>query len=168
MKFYSEFSSVKFSIGRQEKMISGMYLGELARLVIQKFTKSGHLFKGKGSDLLFQRWKFFTKYVSEIESDNPGVFTNCREVLEELGLGHATDVDCANVRYICECVSRRAAHLVSAGIAALINKMGEPIVTVSSYFKIISLKIRETYHSLHSRNSVKISHGKIFLYDIFF
>ncbi|XP_055706161.1 hexokinase type 2 isoform X2 [Phlebotomus papatasi] len=114
----------------QEKMISGMYLGELARLVIQKFTKSGHLFKGKGSDLLFQRWKFFTKYVSEIESDSPGVFTNCREVLEELGLGHATDVDCANVRYICECVSRRAAHLVSAGIAALINKMGEPIVTV--------------------------------------
>ncbi|XP_055694283.1 hexokinase type 2 isoform X2 [Lutzomyia longipalpis] len=114
----------------QEKMISGMYLGELARLVIQKFTKSGHLFGGKGSELLFKRWKFFTKYVSEIESDKPGVFTNCREVMEELGLGHATDEDCANVRYICECISRRAAHLVSAGIAVLINKMEEPNVTV--------------------------------------
>ncbi|GAB0097200.1 Hexokinase type 2 [Sergentomyia squamirostris] len=114
----------------QEKMISGMYLGELARLVIQKFTKSGHLFKGKGSDLLYKRGQFFTKFVSEIESDKPGVYTNCREVLDELGLGHATDEDCANVRYICECVSRRAAHLVSAGIATLINKMGEPVVTV--------------------------------------
>ncbi|XP_059608270.1 hexokinase type 2 isoform X2 [Phlebotomus argentipes] len=114
----------------QEKMISGMYLGELARLVIQKFTKSGHLFGGQGSELLYKRWKFFTKYVSEIESDNAGSFNNCREVMEELGLGHATDQDCANVRYICECVSRRAAHLVSAGISALINKMGEPVVTV--------------------------------------
>ncbi len=48
----------------------------------------------------------------------------------ELGLAHATEQDCANVRYICECVSRRAAHLVSAGIAVLINKMKEPSLTV--------------------------------------
>lgn len=50
--------------------------------------------------------------------------------MEELGLDHATDQDCMNVRYICECVSRRAAHLVSAGIATLINKMDEKSVTV--------------------------------------
>lgn len=52
------------------------------------------------------------------------------QVLEELGLDHATDQDCMNVRYVCECVSRRAAHLVSAGIATLINKMDEKSVTV--------------------------------------
>lgn len=51
-------------------------------------------------------------------------------MLGELGLSHATEQDCANVRYICECVSRRAAHLVSAGIAVLINKMKEPSLTV--------------------------------------
>lgn len=108
-----------------------MYLGELARLALVRFTKEGHLFGGQGSELLFKRGQFFTKYVSEIESDKPGTFTYCMEVLEELGLGHATDQDCANVRYICECVSSRAAHLVSAGIASLINKMNEPSVTVS-------------------------------------
>jgi hexokinase len=48
-------------------MISGMYMGELARLIIVKFTKLGLLFGGKGSDLLFERGNFFTKYVSEIE-----------------------------------------------------------------------------------------------------
>lgn len=63
-------------------------------------------------------------------SDERGSFINCREVLDELGLSHATEQDCANVRYICECVSRRAAHLVSSGIATLINKMGEKNVTV--------------------------------------
>lgn len=114
----------------QEKMISGMYMGELARLAIVKFTRAGLLFGGIGSDILFKRGQFFTKYVSEIESDKPGTYNYCRDVLDELGLEHATDEDCANVRYICECVSSRAAHLVSAGIAALINKMDEKSVTV--------------------------------------
>ncbi|XP_062559777.1 hexokinase type 2 isoform X3 [Armigeres subalbatus] len=114
----------------QEKMISGMYMGELARLAIVKFTRAGLLFGGVGSDILFKRGQFFTKYVSEIESDKPGTYMYCRDVLDELGLEHATDEDCANVRYICECVSSRAAHLVSAGIAGLINKMDEKSVTV--------------------------------------
>lgn len=113
-----------------EKMISGMYMGELVRLALVKFTKAGLLFNGQGSDLLFKRYQFFTKYVSEIESDRPGTYYNCYDVLEELGI-EATDEDCANVRYICECISSRAAHLSSAGIASLINKMNEPSVTVS-------------------------------------
>lgn len=47
-----------------------------------------------------------------------------------LGLKHATEQDYINVRYVCECISRRAAHLVSAGLAALLNKMDEPSVTI--------------------------------------
>lgn len=113
-----------------------MYMGELARLAMVRFTKEKLLFGGVGSDALFTRGQFFTKYVSEIETDKPGQFIYCREILDELGLDHATDADCANVRYICERVSSRAAHLVSAGIAALINKMDEPSVTVSIFFYI--------------------------------
>lgn len=108
-----------------------MYMGELARLAMVRFTREKLLFDGIGSEALFTRGQFFTKYVSEIETDKPGQFTYCREILDELGLQHASDADCANVRYICERVSSRAAHLVSAGIAALINKMDEPSVTVS-------------------------------------
>lgn len=119
---------------RQEKMISGMYMGELARLVMVRFTQEGLLFGGEGSDVLFKRGQFFTKYVSEIETDKPGQYNYCMDVLEEIGLDHATPQDCANVRYICERVSSRAAHLVSAGIASLINKMDEKSVTVSFYF----------------------------------
>nr|CAD7452535.1 unnamed protein product [Timema tahoe] len=127
-----EIDSHSINAGKQlhEKMISGMYMGELVRLVLVKFTKSNLLFGGKGSDMLFERGTFFTKFVSEIESDKRGTFTGCRQVLDELGLSHATDQDCVNVRYVCECVSRRAAHLVSAGVATLINKMGQLSVTV--------------------------------------
>ncbi|XP_017780518.1 PREDICTED: hexokinase type 2 isoform X3 [Nicrophorus vespilloides] len=113
-----------------EKMISGMYMGELARLVLQKLTKEGLLFNGKGSDPLFTRQRFYTKYVSEIENEPHGTYNNCRQILEELGIKHASEQDCVNVRYVCECVSRRAAHLVSAGIACLLNKMDDPTVTV--------------------------------------
>ncbi|XP_015840633.1 hexokinase type 2 isoform X2 [Tribolium castaneum] len=119
--------------GRQlhEKMISGMYMGELTRLALEKFTKEGLLFEGKASDALFTRGKFYTKYVSEIEGDPAGVITSCRDILEELGIYHATDQDCFNVRYVCECVSKRAADLASTGIATLLNKMNEARVTVA-------------------------------------
>lgn len=113
-----------------------MYMGELARLAIVRFVNEGLLFDGKGSELLFTRGQFFTKFVSEIETDKPGQYTACREILAELGIETATDQDCANVRFICERVSSRAAHLVSAGIAALINKMNEPSVTVCRFFVI--------------------------------
>ncbi|XP_043209946.1 hexokinase type 2-like isoform X3 [Amphibalanus amphitrite] len=118
--------------GRQlfEKMISGMYLGEVARQLVQKLTKQGLLFGGQGSDALFERGGFFTKYITEVESDAPGDYTNCRMVLEELGIEHATDEDCENLRYVCEVVSRRAAFLVGTGLAVLLNKMDRPSVTV--------------------------------------
>ncbi|XP_006624750.1 hexokinase type 2 isoform X2 [Apis dorsata] len=113
-----------------EKMISGMYMGELVRLLIEKAINAGLLFNGKPINELKKRGRFYAKYVSEIENDPNGKYTNCREVLAELGLRNVTDQDCENVKYICSVVSRRAAHLASAGIATLLNKMGEDNVVV--------------------------------------
>lgn len=113
-----------------EKMISGMYMGELTRLVLEKCVDAGLLFGGKSAPDLKKRGKFFTKYVSEIENDPKGKYTNCREVLAELGIRNVSDQDCENIRYVCSVVSRRAAHLASAGIATLLNRMAEDHVTV--------------------------------------
>ncbi|KAK7578137.1 hypothetical protein V9T40_010342 [Parthenolecanium corni] len=115
---------------RFEKIISGMYMGEIVRLMLVKFTKQKLLFNGQGSEKLNTKGAFLTKYVSDIENDVPNSFTKCREVFEELDLSHASDQDCMNVRYVCEIVSRRAAHLVSAGAATLINKMDFNSVTI--------------------------------------
>lgn len=113
-----------------EKMISGMYMGELTRLVLEKLVNEGLLFGGKCSPDLKKRGQFFTKYVSEIENDPKGKYTNCRDILSELGQRNVSDQDCENVRYVCSVISRRAAHLASAGIATLLNKMGEDNITV--------------------------------------
>ena len=48
-------------------MISGMYMGEIVRLVLLKLKKHGLLFGGRGSEELETMGRFYTKYVSEIE-----------------------------------------------------------------------------------------------------
>lgn len=43
-------------------------MGELVRLVLVDLTEKGLLFEGVGSEDLFTKGKFPTKYVSEIEA----------------------------------------------------------------------------------------------------
>jgi hexokinase len=50
-----------------EKMISGMYLGELTRLVLIDLIKSGELFGGKGSQILEKKNAFDTAHMSRVE-----------------------------------------------------------------------------------------------------
>ena len=52
---------------RYEKLISGKYLGEIVRQVLQDLIKSRSLFGGKSSEKLDTFEKFKTKYISYIE-----------------------------------------------------------------------------------------------------
>lgn len=113
-----------------EKMLSGMYLGELVRLVLVKLATDGLIFNGKVSKQLNTSQQFFTKFVSEIESEATESIDVVREILADVGVENPSDQDCVNVRYICELVSRRSAHLVSAALATLILKMGDPDITI--------------------------------------
>ncbi|XP_018316394.1 hexokinase type 2 isoform X4 [Mycetomoellerius zeteki] len=144
-----------------EKMISGMYMGELTRLVLEKLVNAGLLFGGKCPNDLRKRGKFFTKYVSEIENDPKGRYTNCRDVLAELGMRNVSDQDCENVRYVCSVVSRRAAHLVSAGIAALLNKIEENNVTVG-----IDGSVYRFHPHFHDLMTAKISELQNYKFDL--
>lgn len=144
-----------------EKMISGMYMGELTRLVLEKIVNAGLLFGGKCPSDLKKRGKFFTKYVSEIENDPKGKYTNCREVLAELGARNVSDQDCENVRYVCSVVSRRAAHLASAGISTLLNKMGENNVTVG-----IDGSVYRFHPHFHDLMTEKISQLQNYKFDL--
>lgn len=111
-------------------MISGMYLGELVRLVLVGLIQDGIMFSGKGSDLINQREKFLTKYVTKVESDPPGNYQNAAEVCQKMELTHASEIDYINLRYVCECISTRAAYLCAAGMVTLLHKMGKPNVTI--------------------------------------
>lgn len=52
---------------RFEKMVSGMYMGELVRLILVKMAKESLLFEGRITPELLTRGKFTTSDVSNIE-----------------------------------------------------------------------------------------------------
>ena len=74
-----------------EKMISGMYMGEVARQVLVDLVEENLIFVGKDTSLLMQHGRFYTKYVSEIESDPVGVFKLCRDALADIGIEKVSD-----------------------------------------------------------------------------
>lgn len=105
-----------------EKMISGMYLGEIVRLVLCKLTDQKVLFSGVHSDELKTPGKFETAYVSQIERNAKNGFNAIQNILYNMDLG-AMHADCEIVEYVCEAVSTRAAYLCAAGIAAIALKI---------------------------------------------
>uniref|UniRef100_A0A914D7C4 Phosphotransferase n=1 Tax=Acrobeloides nanus TaxID=290746 RepID=A0A914D7C4_9BILA len=147
-----------------EKMVAGMYLGELARVILEDLARKGVLFGGE-YEAISQHGIFPTKYISEIESefqenqDSSCQFLKTREIFEDIGIPVVTSADCAHVAYICSLVSRRAAHMVAAGIATLLKRINKPFVTVGvdgsvyrfhpTFAKLLDAKIDELLERKH-------------------
>lgn len=108
---------------RYEKMTSGMYLGEIVRQILIDLTKQGLLFRGHISERLQTRGIFETKFLSQIESDRLALL-QVRRILQQLGLD-STCEDSIVVKEVCGAVSRRAAQLYGAGLAAIVEKRRE-------------------------------------------
>ncbi|XP_071338164.1 hexokinase-2 isoform X3 [Trachinotus anak] len=107
---------------RYEKMISGMYLGEIVRNVLMDFTAKGLLFRGKLSERLKTHGIFETKFLSQIEKDRLAM-RQIRSILQHLGLTSSTCDDSVLVKEVCSVVARRAAQLCGAGLAAVVDKI---------------------------------------------
>lgn len=114
-----------------------MYLGELVRLVLADAISENLIFVRSSEKQRFTNFLkdnvgcIETRFISEIESDNFPTFQQTRSILKELfGLENASVEDCQKLRYICECISKRAAELVAVGISGLINKIAEPHIVV--------------------------------------
>ncbi|PWN53363.1 hypothetical protein IE53DRAFT_384167 [Violaceomyces palustris] len=113
-----------------EKMISGMYLGEVARAVLTHLMDHLVLFKGFSSELFNTMYAFDTAYMSAIEADEePASSPNCatRKVLIEtmkVPAEHVSDEDVETVRKVCRIVGTRAARLSAVAVAAVLDHTG--------------------------------------------
>ncbi|KAG0252462.1 glucokinase [Mortierella polycephala] len=106
-----------------EKMISGMYLGEITRNVLLHLIDHRVLFEGTSSDILNQHWAFETKYMSDIEKDSSSTLIPIAQVLEQkLGIYLNTQVDREIVKFVCQLVGKRAARLSAMATAAVIRQ----------------------------------------------
>ncbi|KAK7933308.1 hypothetical protein WMY93_004204 [Mugilogobius chulae] len=94
-----------------EKMISGMYMGELVRLILVKMTRQGLLFQGLATPELLTTGHFKTSYVYLIENESEEVgLAEAEKVLRGFGFDPTVE-DCIGTQRVCEIVSTRAAHL---------------------------------------------------------
>ncbi|XP_028908278.1 hexokinase-3 isoform X1 [Ornithorhynchus anatinus] len=104
-----------------EKLISGMFLGEIVRSILLHLTEREVLFRGRQIDRLQTKDIFKTKFLSDIERDSLAL-RQVRAILLDLGLQLTCD-DALVVREVCQTVSRRAAQLCGAGVAAVVEKI---------------------------------------------
>ncbi|TPX59533.1 hexokinase [Powellomyces hirtus] len=106
-----------------EKMISGLYLGELVRYVIVDLISTGQLFAGSRCEALEKEHSFDTAHMSRIERDHSMELTDTRSIFEDLyGVKKTTLSDRRLVKRICELVGTRAARLAAIGVASVITK----------------------------------------------
>ncbi|QDZ18635.1 hexokinase [Chloropicon primus] len=105
-----------------EKMISGMYLGEMVRLACLRASAEGNLFGGSQKDKLQQAWTFPTSLVSRIDGLGP---EKLDQVKKELSA--ALDIPRAEITHgcarfvsrLCQLVGDRSAALAATGVTAI-------------------------------------------------
>ena len=109
------------NIGRQrmEKMVSGMYLGELARLVFLDMIDKGCLLKKKDRQIFDREYSVTTEHLSRAAGGE--------DIFAQFGLVNASDRDREAAVRISHIVSRRAARIAGAAIAAVITWMDADI-----------------------------------------
>uniref|UniRef100_H2XUD0 Phosphotransferase n=1 Tax=Ciona intestinalis TaxID=7719 RepID=H2XUD0_CIOIN len=110
-----------------EKMISGMYMGELARLIIVDLSNKGHLFQSIDSNSLFYKSGFSTAFVSQIlhMNDNCSQALGTTDIFKNKYGVTCSDEDMTKLRKICESLSIRAASLCAIGVIAVARKIIE-------------------------------------------
>ncbi|GJJ72238.1 hexokinase [Entomortierella parvispora] len=113
-----------------EKMVSGLYISELARFVIHDLAQKGELFasaSGKPKtdaelgDLAIKE-RFDGAMMGSLEGDESETLTVIEQHFQKTYGLATSQSDRETIKAICQLISARAARLSAVGIAALIKK----------------------------------------------
>lgn len=109
---------VRYIVSLYVPQISGMYLGEIVRLILVDLISNAGLFDGKYRDKLSVPFTFDTAYMSRIERDHSADLRDVSSLLSDLLKIHKSTVkDRQVLKRICELVGVRSSRLCAAGIA---------------------------------------------------
>jgi hexokinase len=117
-----------------EKRISGMYLGELLRLVLLSLIKDPKVDLLATSTIpetskLYVQWGLDSSFLSYLESDStPDLSPSVAELEQWTGITNATIEDVKALRIISHAIGRRSARLSAVALGAVIlqtNCLGE-------------------------------------------
>ncbi|RCH96705.1 glucokinase [Rhizopus stolonifer] len=114
-----------------EKMISGMYLGEITRNVLIEMVDREIIFRRDTNNHptwskdISRHWSFETAFMSNIEEDSSDDLSYTKEILDiNLNLNNVTTVEARLIKKVCELVGKRAARLSATSIAAIVKHCG--------------------------------------------
>ncbi|CAL9117859.1 unnamed protein product, partial [Musa textilis] len=108
-----------------EKLISGMYLGELVRRVLLRLAEEAALFGDTTPSKLEEPFILTTPVVSSMNHDTTSDLGVVGSKLKEIFGVEGTSMDTRRmVVRICDAIAERAARLAAAGIAGVLLKQG--------------------------------------------
>jgi hexokinase len=102
-----------------EKMVSGMYLGEIARLIIVEMMKRGLLFRGASLSAFSKGYMLHTEHLSLVAQGS--------DFFSDFELKDVSEADRRTIREICRIVSSRSAKIAGAAIAAVVTWMDRDV-----------------------------------------
>ncbi|KAK0549995.1 hexokinase [Tilletia horrida] len=106
-----------------EKMIAGLYLGEIFRLVLCDLVDEGSIFLGQNTYKIEKPYVFDTAFLSLMEADpTPELLTIVGLFTHFFGL-ETTEPERVFFKDLAKLIGTRAARLSSCGIAAIVTKM---------------------------------------------
>ncbi|KAF3340863.1 hexokinase-3-like protein [Carex littledalei] len=107
-----------------EKLISGMYLGEITRRVLSRVAVESEVF-GDVSDKLSQPFALSTPLMATMHEDDSADLREVKRIFEQIL--QIPDIPLKTRRLVvkvCDIVTRRAARLVASGIVGILKKIG--------------------------------------------
>lgn len=122
--FDSEIDRASPRPGQQtyEKMVAGLYLGELLRLVLIQLHDANGLFRGQDVSRLRQAHVVDSSFLATIEEDVSQAMGDISSLFDkQLGIKPAPH-ELKIARYMVELIGTRAARLYACGIAAICKK----------------------------------------------
>jgi hexokinase len=128
-----------------EKMVSGMYLGEIARLAAEDILKRKVGKKGY----------FKSEYISLIVKDRSKNLSATGRILKGLTSDKTELADRIAVKKICHIVSKRAARISAAAIAAVITKVDPALSRRHTVAIDGSVYEKQPYFALNIRTALK-------------
>ena len=104
-----------------EKMISGLYLGELTRIVFQDLIERHFLFENSKKGPQFTQNHFTTPNMAIIENDVTFALQEIQQLLLNLGIECATLRDRELMQRVSKIISKRATRIAAAMVCAVIT-----------------------------------------------
>ncbi|MBC8525781.1 MAG: hexokinase [Candidatus Cloacimonetes bacterium] len=105
-----------------EKMVSGMYLGEVTRKLICELISRKFIFKDTLQSKIFsKKGSLQTHHIAHIVVDNSKNLEDIEKFLTEAGITNVTIKDKVILKKLCKIVSQRSAKIAAAAISAVIT-----------------------------------------------